>query len=192
MNEPETYPTSRRQFLKTSGTAIGGALTAPLIFNSTSRAASPGDTLKLGLIGCGGRGNGAIANAMSADSNMVLHAMADIQESKIESGLNEIRNAVKDTARISVPEERRFVGLDAYEKLLGSGVDLVVLATPPGFRPLHFKAAVEAGKHTFLEKPVATDAAGVRLVRATAQEAKKKGLGAQSGFCWRANVSRRE
>ncbi len=193
MSQPEPNQTSRREFLKTSSTAvISGAVAAPFILSSSARGASPGETLRLGLIGCGGRGNGAAANAMTAHSNTVLHAMADIQASRIEGGLSAIRDSMKDDARIEVPKERRFVGLDAYEKVLHSGVDLVVLATPPGFRPLHFKAAVEAGKHTFLEKPIATDASGVRLVRATAAAAKVKGLGVQSGFCWRANVSRRE
>src|SRR5437868_13510020 len=138
MNQPESTQSSRRQFLKTSSAAVSGALAAPLLFNSPGRAASSSDTLRVGLVGCGGRGNGAISNAMSSDSNLVLHAMADIQERKIEAGLSEIRNSLKDDARIAVPKERRFVGLDAYKQLLASGVDLVVLATPPGFRPLHF------------------------------------------------------
>ena len=193
MNPPESNHTSRRQFLKTSTAAVvTGALAAPMIFSSNSRGASQGDVLRLGLIGCGGRGNGAIADALSSDSRTVLHAMADIYGNRIEAGLEAIRGALKDDARIEVPSERRFVGLDAYQKVLQSGVDIVLLTTPPGFRPLHFKAAIEAGKHTFLEKPIATDTTGVRLVRATAQAARKKGLAVQSGFCWRANVARRE
>ncbi len=193
MNELETTQTSRRHFLKTSSTAVvSGALASPFIFSSTGKGASPGDTLRVGLIGCGGRGNGAVADAMASDSNTVLHAMADIQASKIDAGLSALRGSLKDDSRIEVPPERRFVGLDAFEKVLASGVDLVLLTTPPGFRPQHFKAAVAAGKHTFLEKPIATDTTGVRLVRETAAEAKRKGLAVQSGFCWRANVARRE
>ena len=188
--EPQT---SRRDFLKTSSTAvIGGALVSEIGFPNILSAAASAGKLRFGLIDCGGRGNGAAVNALSADSHTVLHAVADVYATKIESGLREIRNEIKDDARVDVPSERRFVGLDAYEKVLNSGVDLVLLTTPPGFRPLHFKAAVAAGKHCFLEKPVATDATGVRSVRATAQEARKKGQGVQSGFCWRANVSRRE
>src|SRR5436190_10398440 len=123
MNSPESNQTSRRQFLKTSTTAVvSGALAAPMIFTSTGRAASRGDTLRLGLIGCGGRGNGAIADALSSDSKTVLHAVADIYANRIESGLAAIRDAVKDDARVEVPAERRFVGLDAYEKLLHTGV----------------------------------------------------------------------
>ena len=193
MNAPENHLTSRRQFIKSSTVAaLTGTLGAPLILASKTKAASPGDTLKVGLIGCGGRGNGAIVNALSSDNNLVLHAMADIYAGRIDAGLKEVRNAIPGETRINVPPERRFVGLDAFEKVIQSGVDLVLLTTPPGFRPLHFKAAVEAGKHAFLEKPVATDAAGVRSVRASAQQAKKKGLGVQAGFCWRTNLSRRE
>src|ERR1043166_1028955 len=193
MNRPEHMQNSRRHFLKTSSAAVvSGALAAPLIFTPGASAAGPGDTLKIGLIGCGGRGNGAVANALSSDSNTKLHAMADIDAGKIAAGVNSIRREVNDPARVDVPSERQFVGLDAFEKVLQSGVDVVILATPPGFRPLHFKAAVAAGKHAFLEKPIATDTSGVRLVRTSAEEAKQKGLAVQSGFCWRANVSRRE
>ena len=184
---------SRREFLKNSSAAVlGGALVSELGFPAIISAAANARKFRLGLIGCGGRGNGAAANALSSDSNTVLHAMADVFPNKIESGLKEIRNAIKDDARIDVPAERRFVGLDAFEKVIHSGVEVVLLTTPPGFRPSHFKAAVEAGKHVFLEKPVATDATGIRSVRASAREAKEKGLAVQSGFCWRANFSRRE
>jgi predicted dehydrogenase len=187
-----TASTSRRKFLKASTTAaLGSVFAANLTFPEKSFAANS-DTLKLGLIGCGGRGNGAAADALAADSNTVLHAMADIDAAKIELGLREVAKSVSDSARVQVPNERRFVGLDAFEKVIASGVDVVLLTTPPGFRPQHFKAAVAAGKHAFLEKPVATDVAGIRSVRASAEEAKRKGLAVQSGFCWRANTSRIE
>src|SRR6266849_3112349 len=105
MSQPEPNQTSRREFLKTSSTAvISGAVAAPFILSSSARGASPGETLRLGLIGCGGRGNGAAANAMTADSNTVLHAMADIQASRIEGGLSAIRDSMKDDARIEVPK----------------------------------------------------------------------------------------
>jgi len=185
--------TSRRDFLKNSSAVVlGGALASELGFPAIVSGAANTDKLRLGLIGCGGRGSGAAADALSADSNTVLHAVADVFANKIEGGLREIRRSVKDDARIDVPADRQFVGLDAFGKVIQSGVDVVLLTTPPGFRPLHFKAAVEAGKHVFLEKPIATDAPGVRSVRASAAEAKRKGLAVQSGFCWRANVSRRE
>ena len=184
--------TSRREFLKTStAAALGGAFVANLGFSGKGFAAD-GNTLKVGLIGCGGRGNGAAADALAADSNTVLYAMGDIDPAKIEVGLREVAKSVSDPSRIQVPAERRFVGLDACKKVIASGVDVVLLTTPPGFRPQHFQAAVAAGKHAFLEKPIATDAAGVRSVRASAEEAKRKGLAVQSGFCWRANTSRTE
>src|SRR6266496_5663253 len=194
MNPPSNpaSSTSRRDFIKTSyAAAVGSVLGASLSLPVESLAAA-GNTLKVGLIGCGGRGNGAAADALAADTNTTLYAMGDIDASKIEMGLREIAKSVTDTSRIQVPAERRFVGLDAYEKVIASGVDVVLLTTPPGFRPQHFKAAVAAGKHAFLEKPVATDVAGVRSVRASAEEARRKGLGVQSGFCWRANTSRIE
>src|SRR5256714_1022872 len=190
----QTSPTgtSRRKFLKTStAAALGGAFVANLGLSGKGFAAD-GNTLKVGLIGCGGRGNGAAADALAADSNTVLHAMGDSDRAKIEVGLREVAKSVSDPSRIQVPAERRFVGLDAYQKVIASGVDVVLLTTPPGFRPQHFQAAVAAGKHAFLEKPIATDAAGVRSVRASAEEAKRKGLAVQSGFCWRANTSRTE
>ena len=187
-----TLSTSRRQFLKASTTAaLGSVFAANLSFPEKSFAANS-DTIKIGLIGCGGRGNGAAADAPAADSNTVLYAMGDIEPAKIELGLREIAKSVTDRSRIQAPSERCFVGLDAYEKVIASGVDVVLLTTPPGFRPQHFKAAVAAGKHSFLEKPIATDVAGVRSVRESAEEAKRKGLAVQSGFCWRANTSRIE
>src|SRR5438876_896524 len=192
MSDQTSPSTSRRQFLKASTTAaLGSVFAANLGFPEKSFAANS-DTLKVGLIGCGGRGNGAAADALAADSNTVLYAMGDIDPAKIEVGLREIAKSVTDGSRIQVPAERRFLGLDAYEKVIASGLDVVLLTTPPGFRPQHFKAAVAAGKHAFLEKPIATDAAGVRSVRASAEEAKRKGLAVQSGFCWRANTSRIE
>src|SRR6266496_361155 len=192
MSDQTPPSTSRRQFLKASTTAaLGSVFAANLSFPEKSFAANS-DTLKVGLIGCGGRGNGAAADALAADSNTVLYAMGDIEPAKIELGLREVAKSVTDTSRIQVPAERRFVGLDAYEKVIASGPDVVLLTTPPGFRPQHFEAAVAAGKHAFLEKPIATDVAGVRSVRAGAEEAKGKGLAVQSGFCWRANTSRIE
>jgi myo-inositol 2-dehydrogenase / D-chiro-inositol 1-dehydrogenase len=189
MNQEQSFSTSRRDFLRTSGAATASLMAAPFVLTGRAAQLSPGDTIKLGLIGCGGRGNGAAADAMVADGNTVLHAMGDLEMGKIDVGLKEIAKGTEAT-RMQVPAERRFVGIDAFEKVIASGVDVVILATPPGFRPQHFKAAVEAGKHAFLEKPVATDVAGVKMVRAGSEEAKRKGLGVQSGFCWRANTSR--
>jgi myo-inositol 2-dehydrogenase / D-chiro-inositol 1-dehydrogenase len=184
--------TSRREFLRASSAVTAGLVAAPFVLTGRSAELSPGDTIKIGLIGSGSRGSGAAADAMAADPGTVLYAMADLEMSKIETGIQEVAKGLTEKSRVQVPAERKFVGIDAFEKVIASGVDVVLLTTPPGFRAQHFKAAVEAGKHAFLEKPVATDVAGVRSVRATAEEAKRKGLAVQSGFCWRAHTSRIE
>jgi myo-inositol 2-dehydrogenase / D-chiro-inositol 1-dehydrogenase len=182
---------SRRDFLKTSSAAAAVGFTAPFILSSRSRAAgiSPGETIKVGLVGCGGRGSGAANDALGADANVQLTAVGDAFEDALQRGLKSLQKANPD--KVKVPAENQFVGLDAYQKVINSGVDVVLLATPPGFRPQHLKAAVEAGKHVFCEKPVAVDAPGVRTVLAAAAEAKKKNLAIVSGFCWRAHLPKR-
>ncbi len=139
--------------------------------------------LKIGLIGCGGRGTGAAGQALKADKHVVLTAIGDVFEDKFEGTLAALKRESPD--KVQVDEAHCFVGLDAYRKVIDSGVDVVILATPPGFRPLHLQAAVAAGKHIFCEKPCATDAAGVRSVLASAEEAKRKNLALVAGFCWR-------
>ena len=180
--------TSRRQFLKTSALA-GGALIAPAILRGQAPATGDGPTLKIGLIGCGGRGTGAASEALNADKNVILTAMADVFEDKLKASLESLRREAPD--KIKVQEDHCFVGLDAFQKLIDSGVDVVLLATPPGFRPQHLKAAVSAGKHIFCEKPVATDAAGVRSVLESVAQAKQKNLSLVAGFCWRYNLAER-
>lgn len=145
--------------------------------------------LKIGLIGCGGRGGGAVVNAMGMDSNTQLWAMGDVFGGAIQGTLGSLKKRFKD--RAEVPVERQFTGLDAYQQVLASNPDVVLLTTPPGFRPLHFKAAVEAGKHVFCEKPVAVDVAGIRSVMESTKLAKQKGLSITCGFCWRYSPSRR-
>ena len=182
---------SRRDFLKNStAAALGGALVSELAFPSVLSAAGNNEKLKIGFIGCGGRGSGAADNALTADPNVELFAMGDVFESAIKASHANLEK--KHGAKVNVAPERRFVGLDAYQKVINSGVDVVILTTPPGFRPLHFKAAVEAGKHTFVEKPVATDAPGLRSVMASSRLAKEKNLAVVSGFCWRYDLARRE
>lgn len=178
-------PTSRRDFLKSSA-LLGGVLAAPaLLPGKLLGAAGGGDTLRLGLIGCGGRGSGAAANALSADKNVILTALGDAFADRVQNSLKNLQAAHPD--RVKVSPETCFVGLDAYQKVIESGVDVVILATPPGFRPVHLKAAVAAGKHVFCEKPVATDAPGVRMVLEAAAEAKRRNLSIVSGFCYRYN-----
>src|SRR5690606_4004931 len=125
-----------------------------------------------------------------ADPNVVLWAMGDAFSGSLDSSLSNLSNGNPD--KVNVPEERRFIGLDAFQKVLESDVDVVILATPPGFRPQHLKAAVEAGKHVFCEKPMAVDAPGVRSVMESAKLAKEKELCLVSGFCWRYSNSRKE
>jgi len=187
----ETQPlTSRRQFLKTSSSAAVVGAVAPLIVTSRTRAVSPGDTLKVGLVGCGGRGTGAAAQALNADNSVALTAMGDAFEDRLKGSLSSLERQSKD--KVKVDPEHRFVGLDAFQKVIDSGVDVVILATPPGFRPQHLKAAVAAGKHVFCEKPMATDAPGVRSVMETVKESKRKKLALVAGFCWRYDYARRE
>jgi predicted dehydrogenase len=187
-NNLSHFTASRRQFLKISGAvAVGSLLAGPL---SPHPFAQNTDTLRVGLIGCGGRGTGAANQALHADPNVVLTAMGDAFSDRLQGSLNELKRQVPD--RVKVQEDHCFVGLDAYQKVLSSDIDVVLLATPPGFRPLHFKAAIAAGKHVFCEKPMATDSPGLRSVMATAEEAKKKKLAVVAGFCWRYDYARRE
>lgn len=183
--------TPRREFLKTSA-ALGIALAAPAILPGNLFANTNGDTLRIGLVGCGGRGTGAAAQALKADPNVVLTALGDAFPEPPQNSLKALRGETALTNKIKVAPDHCFVGLDAYQKVIDSGVDVVLLATPPGFRPVHLKAAVEAGKHIFCEKPVATDSPGVRSVLASAKLAKAKSLSLVTGFCWRYDFARRE
>jgi predicted dehydrogenase len=170
--------TTRRELIKTA--AVAGTLAAlPEVHAAGS------DVLRVGLIGCGQRGTGAATQALAADSNVKLVAMADAFEDRLESSLSLLRGHEKVGSKVDVRPERCFMGFDAYEKLLGSGVDVVLLCEPPHFRPQHLRAAVEAGKHVFAEKPVAVDAPGVRSALETCERARTKGLSVVSGLCLR-------
>ncbi len=176
---------NRRDFLKSTSVAAAATLAAPAIL----KGAPDNKRLKIALIGCGGRGGGAARNALGMDTNAELWAMGDVFPQQITATINGLKADFKE--RAEVPAERQFSGLDAYQKVLASNPDVVLLATPPGFRPLHFAAAVEAGKHIFCEKPVAVDVAGIRSVQESARKAKEKGLSITCGFCWRYSPSRR-
>ena len=168
---------SRRSFVKSSA-VVAGAVAANLSIERSAHAAGD-DTLKVALIGCGGRGTGAASQALSADKNLKLVAMADAFSDRLDSSLNNLKSSFGD--KVAVTDDTKFIGFDAYEKAIAMA-DVVLLTTPPGFRPIHFEAAVKAGRHVFMEKPVATDAPGVRRVLAAAEEAKKKGLGVGVGL----------
>ncbi|MGB3118644.1 MAG: Gfo/Idh/MocA family oxidoreductase [Verrucomicrobiales bacterium] len=178
----------RRHFVKT--TAAAAAAMGGVLGGAYGQGIPADRKLKVGFIGCGGRGTGAASQALSADDNMELYAMADVFQDRIDTALGSLDKQF--SGKINVPKERQFVGLDAYKKVLDSGVDVVLLTTTPGFRPMHLRAAVEAGKHVFAEKPMAIDAAGVRHVLETLEMAKSKNISIVAGFCWRYSPSRRE
>jgi predicted dehydrogenase len=176
--------TSRRDFLTTSAVA-GGLAFAPSLF------AGENSTLKVGLVGCGGRGTGAAKNTLKADSNVELVAMGDMYDSQIKNSLNLLQKNKEIAARVKVKPDMCFTGFDAYRKVIDAS-DVVLLTTTPHFRPMHLKAAVEAGKHVFAEKPLAVDAPGVRSVLESAKKAKDKSLSLLVGFCYRWEFAKRE
>jgi len=183
---------SRRDFLRSSSKLAGAAAVAGTLDIARSAHAAGDDTLKVALIGCGLRGSGAVTQVLSTKGPVKLWAMADVFEDRIERSLKALAAGEEATyerekhggfaSRIDVPPERRFVGFDAYKQAIDCGVDLVILATYPHFRPIHLQYAVQQGKHVFMEKPVAVDAPGVRQVLAAGEEAKKKNLKLGVGF----------
>jgi myo-inositol 2-dehydrogenase / D-chiro-inositol 1-dehydrogenase len=182
------FAVSRRGFLKsTSAAVVAGTLLPQLGF--AKQSATTSNTLKVGLIGCGGRGAGAASQALQADPNVVLTAMGDVFQDRLDESYKELAEMYPD--KVKVDKAHKFIGFDAYKKVIESDVDVVLLATPPAFRPDHMMAAVEAGKHTFCEKPVAIDAPGVRKVMAAAKKAKEKKLSVVSGFCFRYDFPKR-
>jgi len=191
-NPSSSSPNSRREFLKTSTAATLGGLWAVNLGFSQRGFAADTDTLKIGLIGCGGRGTGAASQALKADPNTVLTAVGDAFPAACQGAVRALRNDASLKERVQVTPETTFSGLDAYQKVIQSGVDVVLLAAPPGFRPEHLQAAVAANKHIFCEKPMATDAPGVRSVLESAAAAKAKKLALVAGFCWRYDFARRE
>ena len=184
-----TGTSSRREFLKT-GTALASGVGLTLGLNSGLFAAGS-DQLKVGLVGCGGRGTGAAGEALQADSQSKLVAVADLSRNAIETSLGNLKANKRIEQQVDVADAKKFVGLDAYKNVIES-CDVVLLASPPGFRPPHLRAAVEAGKHIFTEKPMATDAPGVRSVMESVRMAKEKNLAVVAGFCWRYDLARRE
>jgi predicted dehydrogenase len=183
---------SRRDFLKSSTVAaVAGGLASS--FGALPGAYAAGsDILKVGLIGCGGRGSGAATQALAADPNVRLTAMGDAFIDRLQASHTNLKKTASIGSKVDVAPDHQFVGFDAYQKVIDSGVDVVILATPTQFRPMHLKAAVAAGKHVFCEKPVAVDGPGIRSVIATCAEAKQKGLSLVSGLCWRYDNGMRE
>lgn len=162
-------PTSRRKFIQTTGTIAAAAGALPLTSFAQSQSEA---TIKVALVGCGGRGSGAIAQSLNVEGTKLV-AIADAFEDQLSKCLGSLKNRFKE--KVDVPKERQYVGFDAYKAAIDAA-DVVILTTPPGFRPLHFEYAVAQGKHVFMEKPVATDAAGVRSVIESAKIADQKKL----------------
>ncbi len=153
--------------------AASSAATASLLLPGFANAQGT-DTIKVGVVGCGGRGTGAANDCVSSSPGIVIHAMGDLFPDRLKSSRDQLRTALKD--KYQVTDDRAFSGWDAYKNVIASGVDLVILATPPGFRPVHLKAAIDANKHVFMEKPVATDAPGVRSIIESSDMAMRKKL----------------
>jgi predicted dehydrogenase len=180
---------SRREFVKQTSLLAGGLIAAPLISRANFFSGAD-DTIKIALIGCGGRGTGAATQALLSKQKVKLVAMADAFRDNLDTCLNSLKTELETEVdgkpaklknSIDVPEERKFTGFDGYKKAIALA-DVVILATPPGFRPIHFEEAIAQGKHVFMEKPVATDPAGIQKVLATAAIAKQKKLNVVVGL----------
>jgi predicted dehydrogenase len=178
---------SRRAFLQSSA-ALG---TAAVIAQNAHAQERNDPELKVGLIGCGGRGTGAAAQALKADRNVKLWAMADAFDDKVASSLATLQRDREIVDKIDVPAARRYAGFDAYTRVIAD-CDVVLLCTPPHFRPMHLRAAVQANKHVFAEKPCAVDAPGVRSVLETCRDAQRRNLSIVSGLCLRSDLGFRD
>lgn len=175
---------TRRNFVKSSAILSGALAINPLNISAKSFMSND-DTIKVGLVGCGGRGTGAAFQALSTKQNVQLVAIADAFQDNMEKSYNNIKNSMEDDgmdmSRLAVTPDTMFAGFDGYKNVIPL-VDVVILTTPPGFRPIHFEAAINAGKHVFMEKPVATDAPGIRKVLEVAEKAKQKKLNVVVGL----------
>ena len=177
----------RRDFLKAAAASAGAAATV----NLAGAFAAGNETIKVGLVGCGGRGTGAVRNILDAEGvlnpnggKVEIVAAGDVFKDKAQGAAKTFKNGKdyqKYAAQVKLTPDTTFDGLDAYQKVIDAGVDLVILATPPGFRPQHLEAAVRAGKHVFCEKPVAVDATGIRKCFGLVDESKKKNIAVVAG-----------
>ncbi|HOX82052.1 MAG TPA: Gfo/Idh/MocA family oxidoreductase [Chryseolinea sp.] len=183
MNEKINNP-SRRDFVKQSTLLAGGLFAAPLLSNA-NYLSSVDDTIKIALVGCGGRGTGAAMQALLTKQNVKLVAMADAFRDRLDSCYDALTDENSEEgnvkAKVTVTDATKFTGFDGYQKAIAVA-DVVILTTPPGFRPIHFAEAVKQGKHVFMEKPVATDPAGIQKVLLAAEEAKRKKLNVVVGL----------
>lgn len=184
-NEIGNEPKSRREFIKKSAVLAG--IAAPLRYGAY---AAGSDVIKIGLIGCGGRGSGAANNAMNAGRDIKLVALADAFPDKVEACRARLKKQKPD--QVAVDDDHCFSGFDAYRQLIHSGVDVVLIAPSSHFIPMHLTEAVAAGKHVFCEKPHGIDMPGIQTVRRAGEEARRKGLSLVSGLCWRYDPCVRE
>ena len=179
-DRPTIFSLSRRQFVTTSAAAAAGIMTA-----GNFAYARGSDNLRVGLIGCGGRGTGAAKNNLEGTEGTVIVAMADLYQDRLDKCRESLAKLTEEqpefAERIQVKDDLCFVGFDAYKQLLAQDIDIVLIATPPAFRPVHVEEAVNQGKHIFMEKPVAVDAAGVRSIIASSEKAEQKGLAIVAG-----------
>jgi len=176
---------TRRSFVKSGSVLSAGLALSPYV----TKGLTDDQPIRIGVVGCGGRGCGAVGNAMAADPKVELVAIGDLFEDRIQQRSNYLAKICG--TRYKVSEENKFTGFDCYKKVIDAGVDYVILASPPAFRPAQLEYAVEKGIHCFFEKPVAVDAPGIRKVIELAKKAKEKNLGFMSGFCWRYNFPKR-
>lgn len=182
---------SRRSFITTTGTAVAaGSLAATLTGHARMAHAADSDEMKVALIGCGGRGTGAAVNAMRAHPSNRLTAMCDLFPDRLSACRKRLERTIGK--QYAVADEHCFSGFDGFKDVMKTDADVVILATPPHFRPAHLQACIEARKHVFCEKPVAVDAPGCRSVFETVEQAKKKGITIVSGLCWRYDYGVRE
>jgi len=172
---------SRRDFLRTSAVSAAAVIGSGAFPFATGAWAAGSDELRVGVIGCGGRGTGAAENCCESSEGVKIVALGDAFKDRVDGSLANLKTKEAVKGKLDVTPERCFTGFDAYKKVIDCGVDMVILATPPGFRPAQFRYAIEAGKHVFMEKPVAVDAPGFRTVIAAGELATQKKLGVVAG-----------
>ena len=183
-------PTTRRALLRTTAlSAAAAALAVPAVH---AAEAHDSDVVKVGIVGMGGRGSGAVIQALKANRKNHLMAAGDLFPDHARAALERYKANTEVADQVKVTPETLFTGFDAYKKVIDADVDVVLLTTPPGFRPQHFAYAVERNKHVFAEKPVCVDAAGYRSVLRTIEESRKRNLAFVDGFCWRYELGHRD
>ena len=182
---------SRRSFLKSGTAALAGGVAASNLAALTPTVHAAGsDILKIGLVGAGGRGTGAASQALHADAKTELVAVADAFADRAVASIGRLKADKSISDRVKVADDQVFGGLNGYKQVIEAS-DVVLLDTPPGFRPMQFRAAVEAGKHVFTEKPMATDPVGVQSVLESVAISKEKNLAVLAGFCWRYELQKK-